>query len=195
MADEVRSRPAIPSDKMLSLLSAVRGHTRAHQGTRSQSDRQHTYPGTDTQAHTYKALLTCSQGHTSTVSTRGYPDLRDLHTHAPPPPRPHPSHSSHTHTLSEDRSREGLCLWTSLRCGKGEKCPRASLLPLLGQEVAPLTFWGLRPEMGGIHPVTSAQARVGWVGMGVETGPEKGQGQPGSVVEEVIGPGAKSRQE
>ena len=177
---------------MLSLLSAVRDHTQAHQGTQSQLYKQHTYPGTDTQAHTYKVLSTCSDGHTSTISTRSYPDLRDLHTHGP---RPHPSHSSHTHTLSEDRSQEGLCLWTSLRGGKGEKCPRTSLLPLLRQEVASLTFWGLRPERGGIHPVTSAQARVGCVGMGVETGPEEGQGQPGSVVEEVIGLGAKSRPE
>ena len=89
----------MPPDRMLSLLFAVHGHTQAHQGTRSQSYRQRIHPGTDTQAHTYKVLLTCSQGHTSTVGTHGYPDLRDLYTHASHPDPTPVTQLSHSHAL------------------------------------------------------------------------------------------------
>lgn len=191
MADEVRSHPALPSDRMLpSCLRFVvtHRHTKAH---------SHNHTGnTHTQAQTHKHTHTRSCAHvrkaTRAQSAPAVTLTYGTCTHTAPAPTPV---TAHTLTLSEDRSQEGLCPWTSLRCGKGEKCPRTSLLPLLGQEVASLTFWGLRPERGGIHPVTSAQARVGCVGMGVETGPKEGQGQPGSVEEEVIGLGAKSRPE
>ena len=194
MADEVRSpRPCLLTECFLSCLRfmVTHRHTKAHghSHTGNAHTRAQTHKHTHTRSCSHARKATQAQSAPTVTLTCG------TSTHMPPTPTPPQSHSSHTHPLSEDRSREGLCLWTSLRRGKGEKCPRASLLPLLGQEVASLTFWGLRPELGGIHTVTSAQARVGWVGMGVETGPEKGQGQPGSVVEEVIGLGAKSRPE